>query len=208
MKKVLCITLALVLMLCAFVACSKSDKNSAESAASTDALVNELKTISDAVNLEGATYNSWAATDKEFLYVFELGGSTYRVIADFQSDLPDDFFQYDFGSEEGKQALIDTVGSCAITKAENLSTGAPAQEDLDAFVGKKGQDMLDAGYRTGGLDADNNTFYIGYGVYTVDVVVEDDIQVADEYDEEALFKDATIKSVTYNGIGDATYIEE
>ena len=68
--------------------------------------------------------------------------------------------------------------------------------------------MLDAGYRTGGLDADNNTFYIGYGVYTVDVVVEDDIQVADEYDEEALFKDATIKSVTYNGIGDATSIEE
>ena len=47
-----------------------------------------------------------------------------------------------------------------------------------------------------------------YGAYGCDVAVEEAMKETEDYDEEALFKDATIKSVTNIDIEDAAYMEE
>ncbi|MBE6818693.1 MAG: hypothetical protein E7517_06005 [Ruminococcaceae bacterium] len=209
MKKTISIILAIAMLLCLFTACGtqKVEVDSTDITAA-DSLVNSFKTISDAVNCKQATYNQWASVDKWFFYVFDIGASTYRVRAAFDGEIPDDFFENDFTTDEGKAAINKLAGSLAIEKAENLTANMPKQEDVDKFVGKKGQAMLDAGWRTAGIDFENKVVFMRYGAYGCDVAVEEAMKETEDYDEEALFKGATIKSVTNIDIEDAAYMEE
>ncbi|MBR0414479.1 MAG: hypothetical protein IJI67_05380 [Clostridia bacterium] len=209
MKKTLCMILAAAMLICLLSACGtqKVEVDSTDITAG-DSVVEGFKTISDAVNCKEATYNQWAQVNDIFFYVFDLGAATYRVRADYAGDIPDDFFNKDFSTEEGKAAIDQLVGSLAITKAENLTANMPKQEDVDKFVGKKGQEMLDAGWKTSGIDFENNVVFMSNGIYGCDAAVEEKLEETEDYDEEALFKDATIKSVTNIDISDATYSEE
>ena len=109
-----------------------------------------IKTLGDAFTLEGKDEYSEqrASYGGKYVYAFAVDGVAYRVIADLPDDIFDQILELDFDEDYDKkeQALVKDL---EVTTAENLTEQILSQEELDALVGKTGQELFDAGWRSG-----------------------------------------------------------
>ena len=83
----------------------------------------------------------------------------------------------------------------------------PPQEELDKYVGKTGQDLLDDGWTEGyGYNLDDMVFWLYKGPFAYDVVFESDqkYENTDDFDVWKTIAPLKIKSVTYKGLGNAS----
>ena len=108
---------------------------------------------------------------------------------------------------EAQQAAI--LSPLAIDKIENLSEQILSQEELDKLVGKTGKDLQDAGWTFGGQDLSTMEFWMNYGAFSYTVVFDGSVPESDweTFEAETGTADMTVKSATYNSLGDATNVE-
>ena len=214
MKKVVSLTLALLLVLSVFAGCSnKSDNNQPSpdgtKPASGSVDVSSLKTIGDILSLNLNGENQYATYGSKFIYVFELDSIIYRAISSVDEATSQALFDLDYMDPDHDKKMGDLVSSLEIETLENLSENILPQEELDKLVGKTGADLINDGWVTGmGYNTDTMEFWLDYKAIQYTVVFEGSVDSeAEDFDEEEAIKPLVIKSVTYNGLGDATNIE-
>ena len=164
----------------------------------------EFKTFADVVKYDSI---STSLLDDKYVYVFEVDGVYYRAIADLPDDVAKKLDSLDYSQEyDGK--VLEIVSPLEVSRLDNLSEAIPAQDELDKYVGKTGQELLDDGWGCWGCNLNDMEFTMSKGDYLFSVVFDaEPMEMPEDFDEEETIKPLTVKSVTYEGIGDATNIQ-
>ena len=210
MKIILALGLALVAVLMALTACTKTEPSGAGQSAPSDFDPASLKTLADvyAASADGETQEGYSET--EYVYVFQVNGVYYRAVAQLESDVSKELWDIEYG-EDQEQKIQALLGPVAVERVENLSEQIPSQEELDKLVGKTGQELFDDGwsYYYYNLEDMETGLYHGPFSYTVCFDYDGEpMENTDDFDFYAEFKDLTVSSVTFYGLGDATNLDE
>ena len=209
MKSTVRILFCLLLAACmifAFAGCSaeKTDAPKAgESVADSAQEAGEFTTMGDAFAYES---DNISYSDEYYVYVFEKDGVIYRAIAELPADVSETIWAIDFFDENRDAMILEAVSPLPIMRLDNLTELIPPQEELDALVGKTGQELKDDGWSISSWDLDSLEFGMYHGPFAFTVLMEGDFTPNENYDfdEDADFAPLTVKSVTYDGIGDAS----
>ena len=200
MKKIVSIILALMMSSLILAGCGKTD-----SAGSADS----WKTMGDVIALDSETTQSAIYTDT-YVYVFELNGTYYRATAALSEEISAALWDLDFSDEDYDTKYAELVKPLAIDKIEELNDQILSEDEMDALVGKTGQELLDDGWSSGyGYNLESMEFWMNYGPFNYTVVFDGEVAEEDyeDFDDEEDIKDMVVKSVAFVGLGDATDIE-
>ena len=220
MKKAIAMLLISLLVLSLLTACGsaagsasapeaeKTESASAASAAETaeeapaaeDA---EFKTMGDVFGFESSCYGGG---DDYYVYVFEKDGIIYRATAELPQEVSETVAAIDLFDEQYDTKVREAVSPVEITKLENLTEMIPTQEELDKLIGKTGQELLDDGWIIWSWQDDGTDYDMYHGPFTFTVSFDGTTDTMNEIGEPDI-SGLTVKSVTYDGIGDATNIE-
>jgi len=219
MKNTIALLLSLALIL-GLTACGGSAASSASAAPETENAESasaaqetqapeaadspEFRTMGDVFAYDSDNY---ASGDDYYIYVFEKDGIIYRATAKFPPDVSEKVAAIDIFDEQYDAKVREAVAPLEIEKLDNLTEMIPPQEELDALVGKTGQDLLDAGWTIWSYQLDIMEFGLHHGPFAFTVVFDGELEMTDSFDEYAAIAPLTIKSVTYDGIGDGTETE-
>ena len=207
MKKTLAIILALSLTVCFLVACG--NKNNSETPSADATSVDSFKTIGDIINNESAVYNQAASYNGKYIYVFEMDGNYYRAITSIDEKTSDAIFSLDVMAEDYQEKYDELASPLAIEKIESLNDQILSQEELDKLVGKTCEELINDGWSNdSGYNLDDMEFWMAKGSFEYTVVLDGKVENTDEFDFENDAKSFTVKSITFNGLGDATNIDE
>jgi hypothetical protein len=114
--------------------------------------------------------------------------------------------RFDWDKGEVERQTLDAISALPIDSIEDLSADMVPQDELDALVGKTGQELLDDGWAPGyGYNLENNEFWLYYGPFCYTVYFDGEFEEDDEiYDDTEYFKDHTVTSAEFNSLGDIT----
>ena len=202
MKKTLSLILVLALMLTALVACGQKTASPAASAAPA-----EFKTFADILAQQDATNMQYSLGEGMLVYAFELNGVYYRASTAVDEATENAGFDLDYDDPEHDAKWAALIGPLAIENLENLSETIPSQAELDALVGKTGQELLDDGWTMWGGDCESLEFYLNHGAFTYTVQFEGEPANSDTFDWDEGIAPYTVKSATFSGLGDATELD-
>lgn len=200
-KTLLCLMTA-VCMLCTLIACAASKTETAQGQAADDQTP-AFKTMGDVFAYE--SMNSGFSKTK-YVYMFEKDGIVYRAVADLPAEVSETIWGLEFFDEKYDEKVQEAVAPLPIVQLDNLTERIPAQAELDALIGKTGQELRDEGWTISAWQLDDMEFTLNHGPFAYTVVMEGDYTPNENYDfdEDADFGPLKVKSVTYYGIGDAT----
>jgi hypothetical protein len=115
--------------------------------------------------------------------------------------------EFDDAEYEEKHRAI--AAPLEIRQLDNLTEMIPPQEELDKWIGKTGQDLIDDGWTEGfGYNLADMDFYLNKGPFSYVVRFEKDKEYvnSDDFDVFKTIAPLTITSVTYDGIGNGAEI--
>ena len=204
MKKTITAFIA-VLMLFAFTACGGATGDGEAATDSTDFDFEAPETVGDLLALDLDNMQQ-GTNDNAFYYGFEKDGSYYRFKAEMTQEQHDALFDLDYAADDAAEQEKAILSDLVITDRQKLDDQLLSQEDLDALVGKTGQELLDAGWTPGyGYDLEKGEFWLFNGPFCYTIGFDGDFEESDEIvNDEDYFKDRTVKSATFNSLGDIT----
>lgn len=141
-----------------------------------------------------------------YVYVFEQDGIYYRAIADLTKEQSDAIFALDFDDPDYDAKVSEIISPLPISRIENLSETVLTEEEMAALIGKTGEELFNDGWTNYGWNLQDMIFYMSYGAFDYDVVFEGEVKDYDAFDEEDI-NPLVVKSVTLNGIGNATNLD-
>ncbi|MDO4806062.1 MAG: hypothetical protein Q4A07_02315 [Coriobacteriales bacterium] len=169
-------------------------------AASVD--VSSWKTLGDALACDNGENNTAGWDENHYITVFNAGDTVVRVVAKMDADTYEAHGALDMSKDDYNQKFLEVMGGLPLESAEDLGDQKLTQDEMDAFVGKTGQDLVDDGfvfesYWMYGGEETGVTFAKGYLAYnaTFGVTISDD----KTEDEGAAVMDKTIVSMEYAG---------
>lgn len=203
-----------ILMTISLVGCGSKGGNgqsgSGSGSQSNGTAVESCQTIGELMDLGGESVQ-WSTSEQVFVYAMELDGEYYRAIAEMTAEQSDALFNVDYNDENYEEQENEIVRPLEITRIDHLNDEILSQSELDALVGKTGQELFDAGWRPGfGYNLEDMEFWMYYGPFTYAVVFDGEVADADvdTFDEEEDIKDMVVKSAEFYMLGDATSIDE
>ncbi|MCR4747108.1 MAG: hypothetical protein K5836_01400 [Clostridiales bacterium] len=202
---VLVICLAIVL---SFAACGKSGGGSSTPDVSD---VTSLTSMSDILSLDAdSNFSSW--DDENYIYAFTTGDKSYRAVADINADICAKIDGLDFADADYDDQLIAVLKDSRLVEIKDISNGMMSQDELDKYVGKTGQDLLDDGFCMGSsyfVSDEKIEIALANGFYEYSVLFDGDVtsEALDE-DFDAGIADLTVSSITYSGLSDAVTDKE
>ena len=205
MKRFLALFMVMLMTVTALTACGgKSGSEEEKSGVSVDS----LKTIGDVIDCEAEDKQS-AVYDGKVVYAFKLGETYYRVIGAVTHEQEEEYQKVDILKDGYEDEQKEIVKDVKIEKVENLSEQILSREEMDACIGKTGQEMQDAGWIYTGHNLENMEFWLQYGPFVYTVVLDGKVDEKDwdTFEYESGAKDMKVKSVEFNTLGDATNIE-
>lgn len=214
--KPLCIMLISIMTICLLAGCGGKSADSegggeSDGAPAATVDISTIKTVGDAFAIEGKDeYSEQRSTyNGKYVYAFTVNGTAYRVIADVPSDIEEKIFALEFDDDHDKneEAL---VADLPVALAEDLTEYILPQEELDALVGKTGQELLDAGWRAGSFyNTETLEVWLEYGPYAYDMHFDGKVapEDADSFNFPDDLADMKVVDATYEGLGDATVID-
>ncbi|MBQ6053422.1 MAG: hypothetical protein IJL30_09110 [Clostridia bacterium] len=208
MKKTIAIILTAIMILAAFAGCGQTENGDDGSEQTNIAKAQTLRDIIDSLTEED-DYQS-AYSDETFIFAYSKNGVYYRAFMDMTEEMSDDVWNMEY-DDSWLEGLKNIAGSLEVKKIENLSEKMPSQEELDKLIGKNGQYLMDEGWGYWYYNLLDMEAGMSYKEFEYTVKFEYDgepMENTDDFDFWENFKDLTIKSVTCDGIGNATYIEE
>ena len=156
------------------------------------------KTLGDVLALETGDWET-AYGDGSFAMVFTYAGKYWYVKAEVPQEALDAYGAVDYMAEDRTAQQTAAIGSYEISSVTDLSTLAIPQEELDRWVGRTGQDMLDAGWENNGYTEREDGLFV--------IMVNGDFQYLVSFEGLELtedselpdFADAVINSVQFGG---------
>ncbi len=161
--------------------------------------VSTLKTMGEVFNLMTQVEVGSASSNDKYIYAFMIGDTVWRVVADLTEEESEAILKLDYSQDDADQQIHEILGPIAITGCDRISDYVPAQEEINAWVGKTGQDMLDAGWECYFYDNDSDRFYMSDGMFGFFVVFEDTPHVDVDGDFSEI-KELTVSSLEYDSI--------
>ena len=159
----------------------------------------EFQTMGDVFAYES---DSNGFSEDYFAYAFEKDGVTYRAVAELPEDVSETIWSLDFFDEDYDAMVQEAVAPLAIARLDNLTEMIPAQEELDVLVGRNVQELLDEGWSFWYWNMEEMEGGMNHGPFSFLFEYEGTVEDPENFDESQA--DAlTVKSVTYDGIGDA-----
>ena len=146
-------------------------------------------------------------TGTTYVYAFEQDGNTYRAICDVTEETAQAIFDLDFDDPDYDKKLNELIAPLPVKVIENLTENLPTQQEADQYVGKTGQELIDAGWTVHFYNLDELRFGMTYGIYSYDIIFEGTIKDPENFNEDTDMGGLTVKTITCDGIGDATYME-
>lgn len=213
-KTVAALTLALSLAAAPLAGCgaqptpsgtATSDAAAQATAASVD--VSGWKTLGDALATSPESLGT-ASNDEYFIGVYETGdGAFFRVVATMEPEVDEQLGELDFSDDDYDKQFAEVAGGLELVSAEDITDDLIPQEELDALVGKTGQQLIDEGFAFDsyyfyggdeecGAEMDKGPF--SYGVTFAATVTEEQYE-----DEGASIMDAKAKSAERIGVSDS-----
>lgn len=207
MKKTAALLLALLMGVLTLTACGGTGAGGKEAQEQAQG-IDSIRTFGDLLTLESDTVQT-AVTEDTLIYVFELGGIYYRASSAIDQATAEALFEVDFFSPDDADKVRELVGDLEIEKIENLNETILSQEELDALMGKTGQELLDDGWVWTGHDLEAMEFWMQKGAFTYTIVFDGKVDEADydTFDAEEGIREMTVKSAAFYELGDATNIE-
>ena len=203
MKKLTVFILTVAAVLLLLTACGQSAENESDATGGID--ISQLKTLGDVFGYKDNGDFQEAYSTTSYVLVFNVEGVCYRVTAELPKDVSDAVWALD-DSEDKDQKAAELLAPVEISKVENLSENIPEQSELDKYVGKTGQELFDEGWSYWYYNLDEMEAGLNYGDYNYKVRFDYDgepMENTDDFDFYEAFKDLTVSSVTFEGIGDA-----
>lgn len=211
--KAIAAALALSLSLIPLAACGQRADTAEDAAPAAEATetstaavdIASLKTLGDVLSIDAQTQSSTWDED-HYIVAFVQDGVPIRAIADITPELYDQIESLDFLDPNHDQQLIDIVGNAPLVNVEDFSSAIASQEELDALVGKTGQELLDAGYEFGGfftVGEFGTQAYMDNGLLRYTVEFNESLPVDSDMDDENLVKDLTVKSIQFSDFSNA-----
>ena len=209
MKKILALTLVIVMTALLLAGCgAKSSKDAEKEQSEQTDITETLKTIGDAVSLNEGDTQYGIYTDV-FVYAFEHDGKFYRVRADLSEEVSEAIWALEY-DDQYDEKLMEMVEDLPISMVEDLSDQLLTEEERAALIGKTGQDLLDSGWYCNGHNLETMEFWMGYGPFLYTVIFDGKVAEEDwdSFVDEEDIGEMPIKSVEYMMLGDATEIME
>lgn len=208
-KKAAAAMLALALTVAPLAACGgqTSQGGGTDSSTTTQSQtatldVSSWKTLGDALAYDTGENNTAGWDEKHYIAVFNAGNTVVRVVAKMDTETHDKLDALDATQKDYNEKFMEVMGGLELESAEDLGNQKISQAELDTYVGKTGQDLVDDGftfeiYWMYGDDQTTATFAKGYLAYnaTFNVAVSDD----QTDDNGASVMGATIMSMEYAG---------
>lgn len=176
----------------------------ASQAATVD--VSSWKTFGDALAAKTDEYNLASWDENYYVTVFNAGNSIVRVVVKMTPEVYEKISELDGSAEDYDAQFAKVTGGLELASAEDITSEKLSQSDLDACIGKKGQDLLDDGfvfesYYMYGGDETGATMAKGHLAYNVTF----DTKVTEKQteDEGKAIKNAKVTAVEYAGGSDA-----
>jgi hypothetical protein len=188
---------------------SSGSGSAADTPAASTVDASSWKTLGDALAAKTDDVSSgW--DDKYYIVAFKSGDSLFRVVAKSEEGIQDKTSELDFLADDYNDKLLEVIGGLEIVSVEDLTAEVPTQEQLDAMVGKTGQELIDDGwafqsyFMTGG-DETGATFTKGMIACNVTFGAKVSTEAADSDEIGDLLKDAKVILAESAGVSeDAT----
>ncbi|MBQ6235934.1 MAG: hypothetical protein IJK54_08455 [Clostridia bacterium] len=199
MKRTLILALAVLMILSAFAACRKTETPAAPKSDGSSDAASAPKTLGDVFAIESMKNYGYSSIDGKFVFVYEANGSYWRAIVPLTEEQLDAWYAIDIFDEnhdEKEQAFLAPI---EIARLDNLDGEKLSDEEQKAFVGKTGEELLNAGWTSEGGDPYVPEAYMSYGPFLYAVTFEPDAAYveSDDFDLEAFIRPLKVKSIAY-----------
>lgn len=163
------------------------------------------KTLGDALAYDTKEMSGSSWDEEHYITVFAASdGSVFRVVAKMDADVYAKHEKLDMSDDDYEEKFLQVMGGLELESVEDLTPEKLSQDQLDAYVGKTGKDLVDDGFtfehywmyggeETGATMAKGN---LAYSV-TFDVTVPEDKADSDEAGDAIM--DAAIVSMEFSG---------
>ena len=197
MKRTLILALAVLMMLSVFTACKKAVEGEVPSGETETP-----KTLSDVFALESMTGYGYAAIDGKIVYVYEVNGSFWRAIVPLSEEQLEAWYAMDIFEENHQEKEQTFLAPLEIARLDNLDSEKLSEEEQKAFVGKTGEELLNAGWTYEGGDPAVPESDMAYGPFLYTVVFESGAEYveSDDFELETFIRPLTVKSIAYSGL--------
>ena len=186
-----------------FWAADAADAADAPDLATAD--MSSWTTLGDAL-ANATTMPDYGYDGNYFVCVFQSGDSYIRAVAEMESDVADQFFGLDFLAEDYAQQFANVVGGLQLVEVEDITAGLLDQDDLDALVGKTGQELVDEGFTFGYYnfrsDGGESGAAMDNGYFCYSITFDAAIPSLDLEDGGAAIMDAPVISAQYAGLSE------
>lgn len=207
--RILIALLLAVVCLCTVLAsCGKNPAAPADDAsdAAMSDDISKVTTMGDALALSHEGSAMSCTYENAYVYAFEKDGAYWRMTAALNTEQSAALNSLDITEEKYDEKLMELVKNLPITNREDLSGQKLTDGEMNALVGKTGQDLEDDGWTTGyGYNLETLEFFLEKGPfsYTVTFASEQPVGSDDITDEFEVIRPLVIKSVEFTGLGDA-----
>ena len=164
--------------------------------------VKDAKTFADILALPS---NESGSTDKYLFYTFQLNGIDYRAVSFIDQETADALFELDFDDPDHDKKYFEIVAPLTIDQMDNLTEMIPSKEEINAYVGKTGEDLLNEGWTYQWYNLDSMEFGMQHGLFTYNIQFDGKYEGnIDDFNEEEDIKPFVIKSIEYSGLGNTS----
>ena len=159
-----------------------------------------VTTLGDVFNIK-VTDPSYGSVGNKFVYLLQDDNMAVRVIAELPLDVAQAYVDLSIFDNDYDAKVKKLLKDVKISQVDDFTDDIPTQKELNQFVGKTGKDLADAGYEKTGYFTFGNkvTIYYEKDFYRVSVVF-DSVTGDMDLDDDSLFGDKTIQSITYESL--------
>lgn len=203
-NRLIALLLAAVCLCAMLAACGNKIDPAAPAATSSDAAA--FATVGDALALADKGAEQSATYGNAYVYVFEQGGVYWRLIAELDEEQSAALSALDILDEDYDAKLNALIAPLAVTRCEKLNDSILTEAEMNALVGKTGEDLLNDGWTSGyGYNLEDMEFYLDKGPfsYTVTFEAQEKLENTDDFDELEAIRPLKVTAVAFNSLGNS-----
>lgn len=167
----------------------------------------DLDSVTTLGELLGLPEYGMSCFENKYVYAFEQDGNIYRAVADMPDEVFDAYFALDWDDPDYDAKVSELISPLEIVSITNLSETEPTQEEMDALIGRTGEELFHDGWSSWGWNLEDMEFYFDHGAYSYIITFEGEIENPNDFDEEDIYP-LVVASVRYDGIGDPAALDE
>ena len=169
----------------------------------------EIKTFADIFDSCDSEH-SFAIQPSWVVCAYEKDGVMWRAYSALPAEISDRIWALDFDEnfDSNSRAII---GEMAVETLENLTEMIPAQEELDGYAGKTGEELFGLGFTVSGYTVSDDgdlIFSLGLAPFMYQGVFETSPEIGEDTDYEEALKSLVLRSLTYEGLGNVDLPED